>query len=386
MRTGKVFALTWDDIDLENKKLTVNKNILKKNQAGATHGRHISGKATTMWFFGTCKTKSSYRTIDIGDTLVNALKEYKKEQEENKLEYGDYYMKHYAKAEDISYSLKNEDVVDVHATDSDMMIFGVKNIINVKGNIVRQFMEIAEEHDIDIGDHASNASTKSALKSDCLFCKLLAGKPVHEQAILYESKNFLVIPGSGAFLDGYIMILPKPHVMSCAELDLEQRLEMLEVINDIKFILSSIYKKDVLVWENGSGLDGKGKPKTSIVHAHIHACPSTLNVLETTNATDIPVHPISFEDLPKFKENSYLLIMDYDRKWYISYNPDLYIPRQYVRQLIAMEHNINGELWNWRKYPFWDNVEKTGKDFLSFVKNNYGKLNTSIKKATEKFI
>lgn len=41
-----------------------------------------------MWFFGTCKTKSSYRTIDIGDTLVNALKEYKKEQEENKLEYG----------------------------------------------------------------------------------------------------------------------------------------------------------------------------------------------------------------------------------------------------------------------------------------------------------
>lgn len=290
------------------------------------------------------------------------------------------------RAEDISYSLKNEDVVDVHATDSDMMIFGVKNIINVKGNIVRQFMEIAEEHDIDIGDHASNASTKSALKSDCLFCKLLAGKPVHEQASLYESKNFLVIPGSSAFLDGYIMILPKPHVMSCAELDLEQRLEMLEVINDIKFILSSIYKKDVLVWENGSGLDGKGKPKTSIVHAHIHACPSTLNVLETTNATGIPVHPISFEDLPKFKENSYLLIMDYDRKWYISYNPDLYIPRQYVRQLIAMEHNINGELWNWRKYPFWDNVEKTGNDFLSFVKNNYGKLNTSIKKATEKFI
>lgn len=75
LRVSEVFGLTWDDIDLENKKLTVNKNVLKKNQAGATHGRHISGKATTMWFFGTCKTPSSYRTIDIGDTLVNALKE-----------------------------------------------------------------------------------------------------------------------------------------------------------------------------------------------------------------------------------------------------------------------------------------------------------------------
>lgn len=61
-----------------------------------------------MWFFGTCKTKSSYRTIDIGDTLVNALKEYKKEQEENKLEYGDYYMKHYAKIVKNTYTNQDE--------------------------------------------------------------------------------------------------------------------------------------------------------------------------------------------------------------------------------------------------------------------------------------
>ena len=108
LRVSEVFGLTWDDIDLENKTLTVNKNILKKNQAGATHGRHISGKATTMWFFGTCKTKSSYRTINIGDTLVNALKEYKKEQEENKLEYGDYYMKHYAKIVKNAYTNQDE--------------------------------------------------------------------------------------------------------------------------------------------------------------------------------------------------------------------------------------------------------------------------------------
>lgn len=290
------------------------------------------------------------------------------------------------KSDDIPYSVLNTDIVNILATDSDTMIFGINNIINVKGNIVRQFMEIAEEHDIDIGDHVSNASSKSPLISDCLFCKLLAGNPVHEQASLYESKNFLVIPGSGAFLDGYIMILPKSHVMSCVELDYEQRMEMLDVIADVKYILRSIYKKDILVWENGSGLDGKGKPKTSIVHAHIHACPSTLNVLETTNATGISVYPIKFEDLPNYKENSYLLIMDYDGNWYISYDSNLYIPRQYVRQLIALEHGINSELWNWRRFPFWDNVEKTGNDFLTYVKENYGELSTRVKKATEKFI
>lgn len=87
LRVSEVFGLTWNDIDLENKTLTVNKNILKKNQNGATHGRHISGKATTVWYFGTCKTQGSYRTIEIGDTLVNALKEYKAEQEKDIEEY-----------------------------------------------------------------------------------------------------------------------------------------------------------------------------------------------------------------------------------------------------------------------------------------------------------
>ena len=290
------------------------------------------------------------------------------------------------RADNIPYSVLNTDVVNVLATDSETMIFGVKNIINVNGNIVRQFMEIADEYDIDIGDHVSNESDKNPLQSDCLFCKLLAGKPVHEQASLYESENFLVIPGSGAFLDGYMMILPKSHVMSCAELDYKQRMEMLQVIDDVKYILRNIYRKNILVWENGSGLDGRGKPKTSIVHAHIHVCPSTLNVLETTKATGIKIHPIDFENLPDYKRNSYLLIMDYDENWYISYNPNMYIPRQYVRQMIALEHNINSELWNWRRFPFWDNVEKTGNTFLDYVKNNYGELSTRIKKATRKFI
>ena len=97
LRIAEVFALTWHDIDFKNKTISVNKNILKKNQAGGTKGRHLSGNSTTVWYFGTCKTQTSYRTITIGDTLINALKEYKEEQEMYKQNYGDTYMKHYKK-------------------------------------------------------------------------------------------------------------------------------------------------------------------------------------------------------------------------------------------------------------------------------------------------
>lgn len=108
LRVSEVYGLTWDDIDFENKTISVNKNIVEKNHKGSTHGRHLSGNATSVWYFGTCKTKSSYRTIRIGDTLLNALKEYKKEQEENRIEYGDTYMKHYAKEVINQYTKKPE--------------------------------------------------------------------------------------------------------------------------------------------------------------------------------------------------------------------------------------------------------------------------------------
>lgn len=97
LRIAEVFALTWDDIDFNNKTISVNKNILKKNQAGGTKSRHLSGNSTTVWYFGTCKTQTSYRTIPIGETLLKALKEYKEEQEVHRLNYGDTYMKHYQK-------------------------------------------------------------------------------------------------------------------------------------------------------------------------------------------------------------------------------------------------------------------------------------------------
>lgn len=108
LRVSEVFGLMWEDIDFENKTLRVDRNILKKNQKGGTKKRHISGNSTTVWYLGTCKTESSYRTIDIGDTLVNALKDYKEEQEKHKEEYGDCYMKHYAKEVVNEYTNKKE--------------------------------------------------------------------------------------------------------------------------------------------------------------------------------------------------------------------------------------------------------------------------------------
>lgn len=116
LRVSEVFGLTWEDIDLENKKISINKIIGKKNQSGGTKKRHISGQSTTVWCFGPCKTENSYRTIEIGDTLVNALKQFKEEQEIHKVQYGDSYMKHYEKKVINPYNNKEEvKILNAHA-------------------------------------------------------------------------------------------------------------------------------------------------------------------------------------------------------------------------------------------------------------------------------
>ncbi|WP_027625759.1 tyrosine-type recombinase/integrase [Clostridium lundense] len=77
MRAAEVCGLTWECVDLDNKTLKVEKILI--------------GKGKGIFEFGTPKTKSSNRTITIGNTLIEILKKHKIYQAENKLKYGQYY-------------------------------------------------------------------------------------------------------------------------------------------------------------------------------------------------------------------------------------------------------------------------------------------------------
>ena len=117
LRVSEVYGLTWDNIDFENKTLTVNKNIIRKNKDGLPKRYNIAkGHSTETWFYGSCKNPQSRRTIAIGDTLIKALKEYKKLTEEHKKFYGDKYLKHYEKKVLNEYTKREEiKIVDAEA-------------------------------------------------------------------------------------------------------------------------------------------------------------------------------------------------------------------------------------------------------------------------------
>lgn len=86
MRTGEVFALTWNDIDLDNRIITINKTVYAKDKE--ENGR---------WYLGTTKTMNSSREIYICDTLYSVLYDYKKLQVKYKRQYGKNYKQYILK-------------------------------------------------------------------------------------------------------------------------------------------------------------------------------------------------------------------------------------------------------------------------------------------------
>ena len=73
MRTGEVFALTWEDIDLENGIINIEHSVYDKTKDNL--GR---------WFMGITKTESGKRKINICLTLKQALINYKNRQDKLK--------------------------------------------------------------------------------------------------------------------------------------------------------------------------------------------------------------------------------------------------------------------------------------------------------------
>lgn len=262
--------------------------------------------------------------------------------------------------------------------------------LNLNSDIVGQFQNFAIKHNCDIGDHKSNTSGLRGVPtaSDCDYCRYLTGDlHVFQHQILYSSPNFFVVSTLGQFINGYLLIIPYSHIMSNAELSESMRKEFLTVLEDISYILKLTYNvPNVLIWENGTGNSGVGKAKDSVVHAHTHIAPSNLSAKKIQYLSGFPFKQITFDSISNYSKHSYLLIKSSGLTWKICQSSDLYIPRQYLRQLLAEEYNIPGEDWNWRTHPFVENKYKTDQQIFSMLNENWEQLPERIKKRTKGYL
>ena len=232
-----------------------------------------------------------------------------------------------------------------------------------------------------------NTANNSAF--GCIFCDIIKhpGMSTYTHnlncklvdSIIYESQNFVVIPGLGPLAPGYLMIMAKEHYLSLAQIPKELLPEYHEIEKDIEDILFKMYHKKVGFYEHGTGPNGAVGLK-SLVHMHVHVMLD--NELKDEYKNMLSMHKIS--NLDSVKDISYFWY-----KWgtdgdeWVTDDPEVYIQRQVHRQIYAEEHNFAKNQFNWRKTSF-DELTKTNVwQLYEFLKKTD---NPRIKARTNDFV
>ena len=98
LRLGETYALTWDDIDLDEKKISVNKQIQWRQFKRTDEEKKLqNGKNTDncgCWYYSSTKYKSD-RVIEIDDELFVLLCNEKEKQNSARQYFGDRYARYY---------------------------------------------------------------------------------------------------------------------------------------------------------------------------------------------------------------------------------------------------------------------------------------------------
>lgn len=168
--------------------------------------------------------------------------------------------------------------------------------------------------------------------------------------IIYESENFYVVPELGALKQGYLMIVPKEHILSVAQFPAYLMPEYHEVCKDVEEMLLKAFNGTVVSFmEHGSGPSGKTSHKKSIVHAHTHAVVDFTLKKHYREMVQMKV----CDDISVAKDVHYFSYQQgADGELYVAMDPDVYVQRQFPRQVMAEELGFAPDQYNWRWYEF----------------------------------
>jgi len=190
--------------------------------------------------------------------------------------------------------------------------------------------------------------------SNCLFCEIgeqqapLEGHP--ENVVLFESDNFYVKPALGHFIEGYCLIVTKDHLVTMAELESEECIELENVLRELRRRLSTLYGRASCVFEHGAACPTY-RAGACIDHAHIHVLPIRCDV--TKSLSVFRASPISgFSEFRSFEMSGLESYIYYEPEptTRLLYSCDDRVPSQLMRRLICQRLGV-GQLWDWRASP-----------------------------------
>lgn len=174
--------------------------------------------------------------------------------------------------------------------------------------------------------------------------------------LLLTTENFAVVPSIGPLNESHVLILPKTHVRSFAELSDQRLFEVAGLLEKIKQYGKLTNGKEFIFFEHGTGSQSD-TAGGCIEHAHLHAIWNAPKISEefqkklglTKVPSSIPINQIGDN------ANGYAYFQDCDGTVFLKNNPK--IPSQYFRQLYAKTLDSQ-TVWNWRNHMNAKGIQK----------------------------
>jgi ATP adenylyltransferase len=192
---------------------------------------------------------------------------------------------------------------------------------------------------------------------------LYFSKNIYYDIPLFETQYFKVVPSLGSLIEGWVMIVPKNFYISFGAIDNTLIYEELfNLIKDLRQIIKSEYG-ELVMFEHGP-VSKKSLVGCSIDYAHLHVVPISIDLIEKSKAfSNQNIEWLSVEGIEKTVEyynnrDPYLFVTDINENSFIGTGKNL--PSQLFRKTIANYLGI-ADLFDWKVYPFTDNINKTIK-------------------------
>lgn len=207
---------------------------------------------------------------------------------------------------------------------------------------------------------------------DCVFCKIVKNENKEREnlcnTIIAETDNFIALTSNGHFVKGYLLIIPKYHYNSFAEVFDEKTTlwdEFQAILENLKNQIKNIFRaSEYTIFEHGS-LRGKKGAGNTIDHAHLHVIPKSINFLDALLDKGHSIIKIgSICDIKKYNA-PYLLFSRGDKYYLTNIEPvtnnknyqSQYLRRIAYRKICGKEDNG----WDWKNFPHESTLQKTIK-------------------------
>lgn len=202
------------------------------------------------------------------------------------------------------------------------------------------------------------------INEDSYFLSEVAASLKKPSRYLFTSKTFLVFPSVGALVPGHLLIAPKRHITAMAHLSKDELYELNGVISELRYLLSKIYNKNLVLMEHGTRFD-RCSSGACVSHAHIHILPSEISLSNLIHGNKMSIKIDQLDHILTLNKD-YLLYSDDCKTYY--YNEAENVPSQYFRAEIFKASKLSGH-WNWVIDHRIEIMNQTIEDIIRFVTN-----------------